>query len=388
MLANRGVGEDVLYPPFNFWEPLSGSPFYIPRAKPTKGPMNKITFDLVWFDSLGAKSSSTLVRTPDVSVLIDPGVAIMQPSFPAPLTKKLYWKAQGAREIRKASQEANVIVISHYHYDHFTDFDRNLYKGKLLLVKNPNEYINDSQRGRAEHFFDNLCRSFGETDLDQMLQARARKSYGNPLDDIPLARDMDFGDYNRRRKELLEKGLKWFRRRVEKWHSFKTIPELTFRDVEVKFPEGREFRFGRTKLRFTPPMFHGIEFSRVGWVFATVIEYPGEKVIHTSDLSGIYIEDYAEWIIQENPTVLILDGPPTYMGFMLIRTNLNRCVRNTCEVIERSKNLRLLVYDHHLLRERRYREKTRMVWETGADRGVKVVTAAEHLGRKPVIDTL
>ena len=37
----------------------------------------------VWADSLGAKSFCTLIRTEDVSILVDPGVAIMHPSFPA-----------------------------------------------------------------------------------------------------------------------------------------------------------------------------------------------------------------------------------------------------------------------------------------------------------------
>ena len=345
-----------------------------------------ISFKPIWFDSLGAKSLCTLVKTPDVSVLIDPGVAVMQPSFPASWAKKLYWEVQGRRAIKKASRKADVVVISHYHFDHFTDFDRKLYEGKLLLVKNPNDHINDSQRGRAEHFFDNLCRSFGKVGLDDVLQKRERKSYGNPLDEIPRARDKDFGDYNRRRRELFKKGGKWFKNRVNNWNSAKLIPELKFNDIEVKFPENKEFKFGRTKLRFTPPMFHGIEFSRVGWVFATIIERGKEKFIHSSDLSGIYIEDYAEQLIQENPTVLILDGPPTYMVFMLIRINLNRCIKNTCEVIKRSENLKLVIYDHHLLREKKYRERTRRVWETGEKRGVKIMTAAEYLGKRPVID--
>jgi len=63
--------------------------------------------------------------------------------------------------------------------------------------------------------------------------------------------------------------------------------------VEVRFPEGRTFRFGSTRVSFTGPMFHGIEFSRVGWVFATVVEHGGEKLIHSSDLNGLMIEDYA-----------------------------------------------------------------------------------------------
>jgi len=165
----------------------------------------------------------------------------------------------------------------------------------------------------------------------------------------------------------------------------KVIPELKFNDIEVKFAEDKEFKFGRTKLRFTPPMFHGIEFSRVGWVFATVVKYGKEKFIHSSDLSGVYIEDYAEQLIRENPTVLVLDGPPTYMRFMITRINLNRCIENTCRIIKRSKNLKLMIYDHHLLREKKYRDNTRKVWETGEEKGVKVMTVAEYLGKRPAV---
>lgn len=347
--------------------------------------MGMISFKPIWFDSLGAKSLCTLVKTPDVSVLIDPGVAVMQPSFPASWAKKLYWAAQGMRAIKKASRKADIIIISHYHYDHFTDFDRGIYKNKLLLVKNPNDHINDSQRGRAEHFFDNLCRSFGKFGLDDMLQKRERKSYGNPLDEIPRARDKSFGDYDQRRRELFKKGLKWFKERAKKWNSAKVIPELKFRDIEIKFPEGKEFKFGRTKLRFTPPLFHGIEFSRVGWVFATVIEYGGEKLIHSSDLDGPIIEDYANWIIRENPDVLILDGPMTYMlGYLTTRTTMNRAVSNAVRIL-RKTDVRLMIYDHHLPREPKFKEWTREVWDEGKRRGKKVLTAAEFLGKRPAV---
>jgi len=36
----------------------------------------------VWFDSMGAKSTCTKVVTRDTSLLIDPGAAAMQPSYP------------------------------------------------------------------------------------------------------------------------------------------------------------------------------------------------------------------------------------------------------------------------------------------------------------------
>jgi predicted metallo-beta-lactamase superfamily hydrolase len=350
--------------------------------------VENISFRPIWFDSLGAKSSCTLIRTPDVSVLIDPGAAVMQPSFPASWVKKIYWYELAISAIKKASRSADVIVISHYHFDHFVDFDKGIYEGKLLLVKNPNEYINDSQRGRAEHFFEELCASFGNTTLCSVAVEKKAREYINPLDEIPLARDKDFGSYNRRRKQLLELGERWFNARTKNWNSWREIPEIRFSRVEVKFPEAKKFKFGKTSLRFTGPLFHGIEFSRVGWVFATIVERGDEKFIHSSDLNGIYIEDYAELLIKENPTVLVLDGPPTYMQFMLIRTNLNRCIENTCKVIRRSNKLELVIYDHHLLREKRYRERTLEVWKTGEKNGIKIMTAAEFLGKRPVIEKL
>ncbi len=344
-----------------------------------------LSFEPIWADSLGAKTSCTLVETPDVKILIDPGAAVMQPSFPASWAKKLYWEAQAMRKIKRASRRADVVVISHYHYDHFTDFDRDLYKDKLLLVKNPNEYINDSQRKRAEHFFGNICKHFGDTKLEGLLRKREHKKYGDPLEQIPRAREKDFGDYNSRRRELFRKGQKWFRNRVKNWNSKKVIPELKLGDLEVKFAEDRELKLGRTKLRFTRPLFHGIEFSRVGWVFATIIEYGKEKLIHSSDLDGPIIEDYADWIIQEKPNVLFLDGPLTYMlGYLTSKITLNRTIENATRIVEKART-RLMFYDHHLPREPRFRERTAKVWETAKERRKKLLTVAEFLGKKPVV---
>ena len=100
----------------------------------------------IWADSLGAKSFCTLVETPDVKVIIDPGVAIMHATFPAPWELKVRWVEEGYAALLEASSEPDVVIITHYHYDHFTDFDSRLYQGKLIIAKSPNEYINDSQR--------------------------------------------------------------------------------------------------------------------------------------------------------------------------------------------------------------------------------------------------
>ena len=67
-----------------------------------------------------------------------------------------------------------------------------------------------------------------------------------------------------RREELLEKGRRWFEDRVGKWRNYRRIPETKLKNLELKFAEGKSWRFGKTKIRFFQPFFHGIEYSRVG----------------------------------------------------------------------------------------------------------------------------
>ncbi len=348
--------------------------------------MEKIKFRLVWFDSFGAKSTCTFMNTPDVSVLIDPGAAVMQPSFPGSWSQKVTWKNEAKKTIKEASREADVIVISHYHYDHFTDFDEELYKGKLLLVKDPNEYINDSQRGRAEAFYNNLSNFFGGVQLMKLLREREVKKYPDPLENLPLAKNRDYGEYKERKKELLKKGKKRFLERVKRWNKSKLIPELKFKDCTVKFADGKDFHFNKTKISFTRPFFHGIEYSRVGWVISTTITYGKEKIIHSSDLEGPVIEDQAEWIIKEDPDVLILDGPSTYLiPFMLNLINLRRAIENVCRIIRETRKLKLIIYDHHLPRDRKFKERVKEVYDVAEENGKQVLTAAEYMGKTPVV---
>ena len=344
----------------------------------------QIDFRLVWFDSFGAKSSCTLVKTDDVSILIDPGIAIMHASFPASLAKKVYWREKGAREIRKAFKHADVVVISHYHWDHFLR-EAKLYKGKLILAKNPNEYINDSQRKRACDFFGSIFKELG---IEVERKKTRRRKFEDPAKKLRSVR-LDFGDYNQRRKELLKKGEVWFRKRAEKWKRFWVIPEVKTGEFQLIFPEGRTFRFGKTKLRFTRPLFHGIEYSRVGWVFSTIVERGREKLIHSSDLNGPIIEDYADFIIRENPTYLILDGPMTYMlGYTLNLINFGRVLKNAKRIV-RKVDFKVMIWDHHLPREPKFRERTSEVWELARKLNKNLQTASEYqLGKLPVVERL
>ena len=344
---------------------------------------------LVWFDSFGAKSSATLIKTKDIRILVDPGIAIMQPSFPASLAEKIKWMRKGRREIKYAAKNSDVIVISHYHRDHFLPEDLDIYENKLVLAKNPNVYINDSQRKRALNFYSQLLRKFCGEKLDNFLEKPKIKTFRDIFDELKEARERNFGDYEERRRELMGKGKAWLEKRVKKWIESQWIPEMKMKNCEVRFAEGKSYNFGGTKIRFTKPLFHGIEYSRVGWVFSTIIESGGEKLIHSSDLNGPIIEDYASFIIEENPDYLILDGPMTYMlGYMLNLINFRRSIENAKRIV-REVDFKLMIWDHHLPRERKFRERTKEVWKLAEKLNKKLLTAREfQFGKKPVVEEL
>jgi hypothetical protein len=308
----------------------------------------------------------------------------MQPSFPASFAEKFQWLEEAETAIREAGQKAEIMIVTHYHYDHFMQ-NPGFYEGKLLLTKNPNEYINDSQRRRAEAFLQQLWAYFGNKNLEEALEEKKRKKYPNPLESLKDSMKTDFGEYAERRRELLDKGLKWFDRRVKNWNSWKKIPELESEKLTVRFADGKEFQFGKTRIKCTAPLFHGIEFSRVGWVFSTIIEHEGQKLLYSSDLNGPIIEDYASWIIRENPNILVLDGPMTYMfGYLLNRTNLNRVIKNVCRIINET-DTQLIIFDHHLPREPKFKQRLSKVYELAKKKNRRVLTAAEYLDKKPKV---
>lgn len=344
-------------------------------------------FKPIWFDSLGAKSSCILIQHKDTSIIIDPGAAIMQPSFPAPYELKIKWTIDAEEEIRKTTSKADIIIITHYHYDHYMDFEKEIYAKKVILAKNPNEYINDSQRKRAIEFYSELFRELGETNLNDIMLEAIDREYPNPLVELKEASSRDYGEYTERKRKLLDKGLKWFKRRAEKWVKWKRIPEHEFNENNTKliFADNKSMEYKGLKIKFTKPLFHGIEFSRVGWIVGVVIEAGKFKLLYSSDVNGPIIEDYAEWIINEKPSIIILDGPMTYMlGYMLNKINLKRAIENAVKIIEEA-NANLIIYDHHLPRERKFKEHTKEVWKKAEKEGVKIMTAAEYLGKTPAV---
>jgi len=118
-------------------------------------------------ESLGTRSMCTYVETPDIKIVLDAGVSLCPVRFglpPHPLEFEAIVEAR--KRIADYAQIARIVTISHYHFDHHTPSyedwwvnwtektvtARQIYEGKEVLLKDPQENINSSQRYRAWMF--------------------------------------------------------------------------------------------------------------------------------------------------------------------------------------------------------------------------------------------
>ncbi|MEM1545791.1 MAG: hypothetical protein QXP91_04975 [Candidatus Methanomethylicia archaeon] len=105
-------------------------------------------------DSMGARSMATFIETRDLKIMIDPGVALGPYRYGLP-PHPLEWEKLESdwKTIVEYTGKADIIVITHYHYDHHNPWnDLEIFRDKILIVKDPVNNINYSQKGRAQFF--------------------------------------------------------------------------------------------------------------------------------------------------------------------------------------------------------------------------------------------
>jgi predicted metallo-beta-lactamase superfamily hydrolase len=286
--------------------------------------LHKIKITPLAAESFGVRSMCTLVETPDVAILLDAGVSLCPYRFslpPHPIEFKTI--AELRRSIAEAADKAEVVTISHYHFDHHTpsyedwlvnwteahETARQIYQGKKVLMKNPREKINASQRQRAWLF---------------------QKTGGK------YAKALETAD-------------------------------------------AKTFAFGKeTVLRFSEAVPHGPDNSMLGWVVMALVECHGERFMFAPDVQGPMSTHTLELIKAAKPQVIMVGGPPFYLGgFKVDEAQLQVGLRNLTEVVE---TVPLTVLEHHALRGEAWQQRTKQVYDTAVKTGHNVVTAAEFAG--------
>jgi len=267
----------------------------------------------------------TYVETPDTRILLDAGVSLCPNRFglpPHPLEFKAVLEAR--KKIAAAAEKAEIITISHYHYDHVTpsfedwlcnwteanETAKQIYEEKTVLAKNSRDHINHSQRERG-----------------WMFQTTAGKYAGKLIT-----------------------------------------------------ADSKTFTFNNTQIRFSEPVFHGSDNSELGWVLMAIIEFQGEKFVFAPDVQGPMSTRTLDIIAKEKPQLAMVGGPPLYLAGSRVAENQIQAGLNNLGAV--AETIPHVIVEHHILRDEKWREKTMNLYYRTYKAGHTLQTAAEFTGEK------
>jgi predicted metallo-beta-lactamase superfamily hydrolase len=263
----------------------------------------------------------TYVETDDVSLLIDPGVSLGHRFRLLPHPEEYRKRDELRGELNKYAEASDLIIISHYHYDHYTpaftehaligstpEYAEKVYKGKIMLVKDFRSQINHSQRRRG-------------------------------------------------------------------WLANRVFSKLADR---VEVADNNEYRFGGTRIFFSEPVPHGEEKSGLGWVLMTTVKDDDTSFLFASDVQGPMSSGTVDVILTINPDVLFIGGPPLYLkDFHVTAKSLTKARLNLQKLGEK---IPAVVVDHHLLRDPGWMGYLNPVYKTSIKSNGQVLTMAEYAG--------
>ncbi len=111
-------------------------------------------------ESLGVRSMAVEVEVCGTRILIDPGAALGPKRYGLPPDEVELARLSELRAlIRERLRLAGIVIITHYHFDHYTpDWAEDL-RGKRVFLKDPARNINRNQARRAGEFLERLSRA-------------------------------------------------------------------------------------------------------------------------------------------------------------------------------------------------------------------------------------
>ncbi|MDR0461169.1 MAG: hypothetical protein LBH62_07055 [Nitrososphaerota archaeon] len=288
-------------------------------------PLKQIQVIPLASESFGVRSMCTLVKTPDVIILLDAGVSLCPWRFNLPPHPLEFQAIKALREeIAIAADKSQIITLSHYHYDHHTpvfedwivnwtsqrETARQIYENKTVLIKNPEDNIKGSQQKRAVTFL--------------KTSAKCAKS--------------------------------------------------------VQKADGNVFSYGNTVIYCSKAVPHGEDNSSMGYVVMTTIEYEQERFMFAPDVQGPIVEYTKQEILKTQPALIMLGGPPFYLtGFKVKEVSLQNAVSNLGAIVEA---VPITILEHHTLRDQFSKQNLALVQSRADQFGHKLLTAAEFTGHR------
>ncbi len=272
-------------------------------------------------ESMGVRSLCTNIITPDLNILLDPSAALSMRFRLEPHPLEYQMLLEKLEKIFVAARKADILSISHYHYDHvrpgFTNFRYNfssleeiqlMFQAKKVISKDYRENINPSQRRRGYYF------------------------------------------------------------------------EKEVKDVvdSIQWADGIELNFNDTTLSYSSPLPHGPKDSRLGFVVATMIGHSGTRIVFAPDVQGPLVDSTLSYLLGVNADLLIIGGPPLYLD----KFSMSDRKRALTSLTLLAQYIPLVTVDHHLMRSENWKDWLNPVYKRAFEVGHEVMTMAELAGEE------
>lgn len=272
-------------------------------------------------ESLGVRSMAVAVATDDIDMVIDPGLSLGPRRHGLQPHRKEYRALQDCTDrVLNHAKDADVLTISHYHFDHY-----------VPTFETPSLRMTTEDDARTMYQDSTVLAKHTDEDINH---SQAKRGY---------------------------------------------YVDQVCADVAARYEyaDNQTFSFGETTITFSPPRPHGPEDTKLGWLLLTVVETPDHTLVHASDVQGPVAEGTADWILDQDPDTVIVDGPPTY----LVPHKFDQPhVDQAQQQMRRLAQTADLLCDHHLMREPDYDTFLQPVQRTADRNDNTVQTFAAYRG--------
>ncbi|HIP85855.1 MAG TPA: hypothetical protein EYH17_04350 [Pyrodictium sp.] len=267
---------------------------------------------IIGADSFGVRSLATIIEVCGLKIFVDPGVSFAPRRYGLPpheIELKRVKEVENA--ILRELEDTDIIIITHYHYDHYLYRQEHIeaYKGKILLVKNPTQSINVSQRIRAHR----LLKRFGVENL-------AKK---------------------------------------------------------VEYADSRTFHFKCCTIDFSPPVPHGIEGTKLGYVVMVRVGSETGSIVVASDVQGPMSLNTLKLLENWRPDIVVVSGPPIY--FEGYRVKARELLKGFRSLYYLANSAKFVIVDHHFARDKRFPKILDSIRKALGKRNL--ICAAEYMNR-------
>ncbi|MBD3351006.1 MAG: hypothetical protein GF364_05915 [Candidatus Lokiarchaeota archaeon] len=309
-------------------------------------------------ESFGVRAFCFYVKTPDATLLLDPGCALgPRWHYKTPHPFEFQKQRNLTRKVVDYANKSDFLFISHYHHDHFKPFlfdnfyifsndeiCSKLYANKIIFAKNTKKFINFNQKKRGKKFYHDINDKGNESSLNSQLirigieKLRCNSNHKN--------------DYSVKRETRL----------LAEIHQ--NIHKRLFNYICC---------VGDTTIIFPRDFLHGIHPKTKVYIQPIIINSGNTTFYHFADVQGmpnhqdrgdlLYLRDKIDYCLdnigfdtRNNQHILAMGGPITYI-FKDRQTPIqdNKIVRNAfsnTNLIVQAFNHTII--DHHIVRDKNF----------------------------------